>query len=355
MGVQTATVPVVVKTPGGTSPAFNITLTRNAPAIYTKDQSGTGAALVFDPYFNAVTSVATTPIVLYATGLGPTSPVAITGQLGAGAEPLNRVQDAVSVSIGQVAGTVLYAGLAPGLQGIYQINVTPQSGSLGNVLTATAGNYSAQPLTLPVLAGTNVANVSGSISALYPTSGGTIGMSAFLTAAAVTAGFDILPGAKPFQVVAQSSLGGGVSATISINPAQNTWQASYTVPTAATCQGDFSKAGFTVTDFANNNLPFPGNILPGSRLDPAALKACNSLPLPNATGGTVPNGLWTASGTIPAGGHFSTSGIPLLSGAAGFGGFINIVHNSGATLFDAFNLYVDGVLVNSALTSFKEY
>jgi hypothetical protein len=77
--------------------------------------------------------------------------------------------------------------------------------------------------------------------------------------------------------------------------------------------------------------------------------------LPNATGGTLPNGLWTASGTIPAGGHFSTSGIPLLSGAAGVGGFINIVHNSGATLFDAFNLYVDGVLVNSALTSFKEY
>lgn len=114
-----------------------------------------------------------------------------------GTDPLNRVQDAVSVSIGGSSAFVLYSGLAPGLQGIYQLNILPPASvSLGNALNIEVGLYSGQALTLPVLAGTNVANLAGSIEGLYPPtvvvagptgSAKTIFFSALLTAGTFTA------------------------------------------------------------------------------------------------------------------------------------------------------------------------
>jgi|SRR5580658_3336246 uncharacterized protein (TIGR03437 family) len=50
-GVQKTTVPAVVTTESGASPAFNLILSRNAPAIFTKNSAGTGDALAFDEYF----------------------------------------------------------------------------------------------------------------------------------------------------------------------------------------------------------------------------------------------------------------------------------------------------------------
>jgi uncharacterized protein (TIGR03437 family) len=221
-GTQTITVPVVVKTPSGASPAYILTLSRDAPAIFTKNLSGTGNALVFDPFFNPVATVGTSSVVLYATGLGPTIPPASTNSLGAALEPLNRVQDQLNISIGQNPATVSYAGLAPNLQAIYQINVTPNP-VLGNSLSVSAGAYTSDPVTLPVAAGTNVGNVTGSIDGLYPTSASApVTFSALLRAGTITTSFDILPGAQPFQIVAQAAPGSGTSATISINPAQGT-------------------------------------------------------------------------------------------------------------------------------------
>jgi hypothetical protein len=99
---------------------------------------------------------------------------------------------------------------------------------------------------------------AGSIDGLYPASGaaaaanggqstgGPVVSSALLTAATFTAAFDILPGASPFVLQAMSAAG---NATITINPAQNTWQATYVVPTAAARAGDFSGDGFVITNF----------------------------------------------------------------------------------------------------------
>ncbi len=157
-----------------------------------------------------------------------------------------------------------------------------------------------------------------------------------------TASFDILPGAKPFTVQTTCAAG---SAVISINPAANTWQATYTVPTGAARAGNFSGAGFTVTDFLGNNMPFPGNEVPLSRMDPIALSAANALALPNvaSTTGPSPNGTWSASGTLPAGGHFTigTGTNP----PPNFGGFINLTSRGAQSA--AFSLYVDGQLVAS--------
>jgi hypothetical protein len=63
---------------------------------------------------------------------------------------------------------------------------------------------------------------------------------------------------------------------------------SATVPTAEMRAGDFSGASFTVRDPLTGE-PFPGNIIPPERLDPAAQNILNSfVPLPNQ--GTLSNG-----------------------------------------------------------------
>jgi hypothetical protein len=202
--------------------------------------------------------------------------------------------------------------------------------------------------------GPNVSNVTGSIDGLYPASGaaaaanggmstsGPVTYSALLTAGTFTAAFDILPGANPFTVQATCAAG---SAVISINPAANTWQATYTVPTGAARAGNFSGAGFTVTDFLGNNMPFPGNEVPLSRMDPLALSAANALALPNvaSTTGPSPNGTWSASGTLPAGGHFTIGTGP--NPPPNFGGFINLTSRGAQSA--VFSLYVDGQLVAS--------
>lgn len=354
-------VPVVVTTPTGSSQPFHIVLWRSAPAIFTKDSSGTGAALAFDGSFNPLTTLGTAPLVLYATGLGPTDPPASTSSLGAGMEPLNRVQDHVAVAIGNSNATVLYAGLAPGLHGIYQLNVVPPPSILGNSLAIKVDGISGATLTLPVPAGTNVANVTGSIDGLYPAAGpiaSQLTFSALLMAGAISTTFDILPDAKPFRIVAQASIAVASSiillnfappvatAVISIDPPQNSWQATCTVPTALTRQFNFSNAGFAVLSFPTN-APFPGDVVPASLNDPIAANAIARLPLPTSSPAIGANATFTASGSIPAGGHFT-----LPEQVASFGGFFNLSPFDQGTGMATFQLYVDNLLVASKTAQF---
>jgi len=204
--------------------------------------------------------------------------------------------------------------------------------------------------------GPNVTNVTGSIDGLYPASGaaaaanggmstsGPVTSSALLTAGTFTTAFDISPGASPFTVEAMCAAG---SAIININPAQNTWQATYIVPTAAARVGNFSGAGFVVMNYLTDG-PFPNNILPVSLLDPLAVAAAGGLPAPNVASATGPNGTWSASGTLPAGGHFTigTGTNP----PPNFGGFINLATRGAQST--TFSLYVNGTLVASKQVAF---
>jgi hypothetical protein len=298
-------------------------------------------------------------IILYAVGLGPTNPPPASSALGgASTEPLNRVADQVQVFIGEVPCQVQFAGLAPGLPGIYQLNVIPPQAPLSNRLYIAENGVTGNVTTLPIPVGTNVTTVQGSIDGLYPASGtyasqlgatqptsGPVSFSEMLKAGAATVSFDIRPNAQPFTVVA---MGPGATAVLQIDPTDGTWQGYATSPTQVARVGDFSGYSIVVYDLLSGT-PFPGNIIPVSRFDPVEFKAASLLPIPNVFPTTPsPNATFAyASRPLMQNGHFSIG-----SGQASddlsnlyFGGFVNIGQPPPSSQTAEFLLFVDGMLV----------
>jgi hypothetical protein len=353
-----ASIPVVVTTSEGASVPLNISLVRNAPAIFTQNAQGTGMAIAFNSSFQPVTSVGSDAIILYGVGLGPTNPPpASSAQGGASTEPLNRVAAQVQVFIGEVPCQVQFAGLAPGFPGIYQLNVIPPQAPLSNRLYIAENGVMSNITTLPIPVGTNVTNVHGSIDGLYPASGayaiqagnkptsGPVSFSEMLNAGAASVSFDIRPNAQPFTVVA---MGPGATAVLQIDPIGGTWQGYATSPTQVARVGDFSGYSIVVYDLLSGT-PFPGNIIPVSRFDPIEFKAAGLLPIPNVFPTTPsPNATFAyASRTLMQSGHFSIG-----SGQASddlsnlfFGGFVNIGQPPPSNQTAEFLLFVDGMLV----------
>jgi len=355
---------LVVTTPAGTSAAYLTFLSNAAPAIYTQNATGTGPALVFDANFNPVTQVSTTPLILYASGLGPTNPPGSAAG-GNATEPFNETLYTPLVRIGGVPAQILFAGLAPGLPGIYQLNVVPASTtppvdnslSLGFLIALLGSPGPGGLTTLPVVEGSNTANPTGSLSPTYPLNSTVLPYSPLVTAAKFSAAFDILPTAQPFNLVASCP---GGSMTVAFNPAAGTWQATSNVPTAALRSGDFSNvtnaqgAYIVIRDFLNNDMPFPGNFIPQSRLDPVAAQAMSPIPLPNYTG-TIANVNFLLQGAIPSGGHFVINDSSN-SNLANFGSFIYADNPGlGGQLWrtNTCSLTVDGVLLSSSFVTFQ--
>jgi len=120
-----------------------VTIVSAQPGVFTVSQSGTGQGVVLDGLNNLVDSShavkAGEAVVIYATGLGATSPPVATGQAAPAVPPLALVTTPVKVTIGGVDAAVEFAGLAPGFVGLYQVNARVPAG-------VTAGN--AVPLVL---------------------------------------------------------------------------------------------------------------------------------------------------------------------------------------------------------------
>ena len=351
------TVPVVVTTSAGSSVPRIISLSRESPGLFTENGAGTGTVIAFNGSFQPVSVIAGGPIVLYADGLGPTNPPASSASGGASTAPFNLVADSPTVFVGDTQATVLFAGLAPGFPGIYQLNVMP-NGPISDRVYIQVNGWQSNVVSLPMTPGTNVANVSGAINGLYPPTFAPVTASAMLIAGTFSVSFDILPTAMPFSIVAA---GEGGNAVIQINPASGTWQATLSEPRLPAIEGDFSEtfSGFNVLwDFLScqsNGMcfPFPGNVIPLSRMDPAQMPAAAQLPqgtgCPTCAGA---NGTYSASGILPAGGHFSI-GSSSLSNLANFGGFIQIAEVGTASRTTSFHLYVDGKLIASKDVSYK--
>jgi uncharacterized protein (TIGR03437 family) len=64
---------------------------------------------------------------MYLTGLGPVSP-AVTAGSAAPTSPLSQLTQQIFIYIDGIQANVVYAGLAPGLGGLYQLNVTIPAG-----------------------------------------------------------------------------------------------------------------------------------------------------------------------------------------------------------------------------------
>jgi uncharacterized protein (TIGR03437 family) len=358
-------VPVVVTAPAGTSAPLTIALSRESPGLFTLNGAGTGTVIALDANFNLLSAVGSGPIVLYADGLGPTNPPASSASGGASSEPLNQVVDNVSVFVGDTQATVLFAGLAPGFPGIYQLNVTP-NGPISDRVYLQVNGWQSNIAHLPISPGSNATNVTGTIQGLYPPTSGPVLSSAMPIAGTYSLDLDILPGAQPFSIVAACD---GGNAVIGINPASGTWQATLVEPTAATRHGDFSSSGFNVvwnfTTCQSDGLcqPFPGDQIPLSLMDPLALQVMNQLPSSTPCGESASaaagiamcpsaNGTYSAAGSLPAGGHFSINA-STLSNLTSFGGFIQIAEPGPATRTATFGLYVDGKLIASDDVSYQ--
>ncbi len=127
---EVGNVVMVVHTPGGVSPNFNLVVQSYAPAVFLSASAGPLTNL--PTVVRASTDLLVTDsnpihlgdmVTLYTTGLGAVSPVVPNGLPG----PSNPLANSIvtpSVTIGGVSLNVSFAGLAPGEVGVYQINAT---------------------------------------------------------------------------------------------------------------------------------------------------------------------------------------------------------------------------------------
>ena len=106
-----------------------------APGIFTVD--GVNGAIQHASDYSLVTSTAPAErgevVILYATGLGAVSPPVASGE-AAPISPLSAASEHTTVTIGGYTAEVLFAGLAPGFAGLYQINArVPNDAPSGEV------------------------------------------------------------------------------------------------------------------------------------------------------------------------------------------------------------------------------
>jgi len=337
-------------------------LVRTAAGIFSVDASGQSKALVFDPEFRLLDSIQPgSPVVFYVTGLGP----AVTGDAPRSETSL---ADPPRVYIGDSEAEVLWAGVAPGLAGVYQINAIP--GEIrtdrmfirSNRKAADASDlghtdaWQSNVVQIPLASGNNVENWSGSITSVYPAADSwTTSFSPTVLVAKFSARFTIKPGAGKFTVAAVSEAGGSF---IEFDPALGTFDAFVTVPAAERRSFQFGPgteiipidfAGCPLSDFACGAWRFAADTVPAARIDPLMSNVLNSLPLPNQAtyaGGAASANAWLhVTGAAPAGAEFiiDEAHYPELSR---FGGFLQVA----PTPFQQarptdLKLFIDGKLI----------
>ena len=121
-------VTLILRTPGGVSDNFNLTILPAAPSIFRSGTSGPESQLpaVVRARNNEIVTVSNPihrddVISIYLTGMGNTSPAVEAGFPG-GSSPIATPLIAPTVRLGGVTLPVEFAGLAPGQVGVYQIN-----------------------------------------------------------------------------------------------------------------------------------------------------------------------------------------------------------------------------------------
>jgi len=137
---------VQVETDGGLSAPEPLLTVTNQPGIFTLDDpkygKQQGAILIANTDRLAMRVTAGVPsqpatrggyVSIFCTGLGATEPAVASGQPGPRSGPPALVKMPVTVTIGGRSAVVSFAGLAPGLAGVYQVNAqVPQNTTLAD-------------------------------------------------------------------------------------------------------------------------------------------------------------------------------------------------------------------------------
>ena len=131
-----ASINVAVRTAGSTTAAVEVPLAATSPGIFSLDFTGLGAGAILKPDFKVVSAANATrrgeTVLVFLTGLGAVSPAIGDGE-AASSTVLSRTTGMVNVYVGGRRATVSFAGAAPGLAGLYQLNVIiPADAPLGN-------------------------------------------------------------------------------------------------------------------------------------------------------------------------------------------------------------------------------
>jgi len=154
---------VQVETDGVLSAPEPLQTVANQPGIFTLDPKygkQQGAILIANTDRLAMRQTAGVPsqpvdrgayISIFCTGLGATEPPVASGQAGPSSGPPALVKLPVSVTIGGQPAAVSFAGLAPGLAGVYQVNAqVPQSVTPGDEVPVVLTQGGAQSNTVTI-------------------------------------------------------------------------------------------------------------------------------------------------------------------------------------------------------------
>jgi uncharacterized protein (TIGR03437 family) len=146
------TVSVIVARDGQAGPSVNIQLSNTSPGLFLWNGNALAAHLsgaVISPTSPAVPGET---IILYAGGLGRTSPDTVSGELATGAFPIYYLSQLQILFNGVPCppGSILYAGLAPGFAGLYQINLVLPAKLTANPAIQIAVGSQVSPSSIPL-------------------------------------------------------------------------------------------------------------------------------------------------------------------------------------------------------------
>ena len=142
-------VTMILRTPGGVSDNFNLTILPTAPSVFRNGVAGpvTDAPAVVRARNNQLVTLSNPihrgdALTIYLTGMGRTTPAVETGLPSPG-DPPAQVLVPPRVTLGNVELPVSFAGLVPGEIGVYQINAVVPGwvpGGMAEPLTITQGS-----------------------------------------------------------------------------------------------------------------------------------------------------------------------------------------------------------------------
>jgi uncharacterized protein (TIGR03437 family) len=149
-------IPISLTYGGGTTQFSEFPVEDAAPAIYTANGQPSGPALAENPDYSinsAQNPVAKgSYVALYLNGTGLTTSTVVDGQ-AAPFDPLLVTALPVTVTVGGIPAEVLFAGAAPTLVGVTQVNVripTTVPGTGPVPLTVQVGRYTPNQLAITI-------------------------------------------------------------------------------------------------------------------------------------------------------------------------------------------------------------